>query len=287
MKTTRQAEEEYGKAYAYLTTVETETAQLVFCERFDEKSHIWNFNRHSHDFTEFIYILDGSMQIDVPDKKLVKRFYDLVVYPKNVPHQEVINIQEHQQIICIGIATSEKCELETALEIDDRDGTFRWLMEQIYREHESRDIGYEQVIRNHISTLYVLMCRYFADSRTRQHDFVSRCICYIHDHILENLTIEQLSAVTYVSPSHLTRTFRKRTGYSPLAYIRACRLNIALHELISTKDSIEEVAIRSGFHDAKYFSRFFKAETGMTPREFRRRNANDQDEDLEEEEENP
>lgn len=275
MSPNKQMDEEYRKASEYLDSVDVNSAEVVLCELIDEKSHVWNFNKHAHDHTEFLYILDGNMQIDVPGRTLMKRIYNLVVYPKNVSHQEILDLHEHQQVICIGIATSEPCKLKTALEIDDADGHFRWILTQIYEEQQNMQPGYEAVVHHYIGVLYALMQRYYKSHSARQHDFVSKCICYIHDHILENITIEQLSAVSYVSPSHLTRTFRQRTGYSPLAYIRNCRLNIARRELIFTRDNIEEIAMRAGFHDPKYFSRFFKAETGMTPREFRAKNKAD------------
>lgn len=273
MALNKQISDEYRKVREYLDSVNVDSAKIVLCEFIDENSHVWNFNRHSHDYTELLYILNGEMQIDVPGRKLMKRIYNLVVYPKNICHQETINLQEHQQVICIGIATDEACNLKTALEVDDSDGTFRWIIEQIYHEYQQKESGYESIVKNYIAIFYKLMSRYYENSEKQRHDFVSKCICYIHDHILENLTIEQLASIVYVSPSHLTRAFRQRTGYSPLSYIRSCRLNIARRELISTRDNIEEIAMRAGFHDPKYFSRFFKAETGMTPREFRRRNS--------------
>ena len=122
-----------------------------------------------------------------------------------------------------------------------------------------------------IDLLFLHMTRYYGTVSEKNHDFISRCINYIHDHFLEELTIEQLSTVAFVSPSHLTRIFRQRTGYSPLAYVRAYRLSIAKHELLHSQNSIEKIAQLSGFHDAKYFSRFFKAETGMTPRDYRKK----------------
>lgn len=261
--------DDYLRIREYLENTTFGATRLVFCERIDEKSHVWNFNRHCHDYTEFIYILDGNMQIDVPGKKLSKGFYNLVVYPKNVLHQELVNMQEHQAILCIGVATVGGDDLRTAFEIADDDGAFRWLMEQIYLENQQRKTGNETVINAYITALYIKMQRYFEDTTQRQHDFVSRCICYINDHILEDLNIEQLSAVAYVSPSHLTRSFRQKVGCSPLNYIRACRINIARHELIASPDNIEEVALRAGFHDPKYFSRVFKLETGLSPREYR------------------
>lgn len=272
MKAAHHFDDSRIEVYEYLKSVNPATAKIVFCERFDEKSNIWNFNPHMHTHTEFIYILDGNMQINMPDRKLLARPYNMIVYPKNVMHREVLNISEHQQIICIGIATEEPCGLTTAMEIDDSDGIFRWIMGQIYEEHSQKELYREELLRHYLSLLYMHMTRYYSLPNEKNHDFISRCINYIHDHFLEELTIEQLSTIAFVSPSHLTRIFRQRTGYSPLAYVRAYRLSIAKHELLHSANSIEKIAMLSGFHDAKYFSRFFKAEVGMTPRDYRKKN---------------
>lgn len=271
MKTTHHFDESRAEVHRYLQSVKTDSAKIVFCERFDEKSNIWNFNPHMHSHTEFIYILDGNMQINMPDRKLFARPHNMIVYPKNVVHREVLNIAEHQQIICIGIATEEPCDIQTAIEIDDSDGVFRWIMGRIYEEHSEESPYYETMLNHYVSLLYLHMTRYYSRPNEKNHDFISRCINYIHDHFLEDLTIEQLSTVAFVSPSHLTRIFRQRTGYSPLAYVRAYRLSIAKHELLHSQNNIEKIAILSGFHDAKYFSRFFKAEVGMTPRDYRQK----------------
>lgn len=271
MKTTHNFDDSRVEIHSYLKSVNIDSAKIVFCERFDEKSNIWNFNPHNHTHTEFIYILDGNMQINMPDHKHFARPYNMIVYPKNVVHREVLNIAEHQQIICIGIATEEPCDIQNAIVIDDSDGLFRWIMGRIYEEHSEKGPYYDEIIRNYLSLLFLHMARYYSSPNEKNNGFISRCINYIHDHFQEELTIDQLSAVAFVSPSHLTRIFRQRTGYSPLAYVRAYRLSIAKHELLNSNNSVEKIALLSGFHDAKYFSRFFKAEVGMTPRDYRRK----------------
>lgn len=253
----------------HLNSTEIDSTRLVFCEKFNEKSNIWNFNRHSHDFTEYIFILDGKLRIDVPGKKITKVLYDLVVYPKGVRHQEHVNLLEHQEIICIGISASSSFPLKTSYEMSDNNGVIRWLFEQIYLEHLNTAPYSEQIIQSYIKAFYCYMKRHYMDTGKRQQDFISRCTCYILDHIKENLTIERLSAIAYVSPSHLTRTFKARLGVSPLQYIKACRLEIAKRMLVSTDTSIQDISFSSGFNDTKYFYRVFKAQTKMTPREYR------------------
>lgn len=261
--------EDFQKIYKHLRTTDTTTAKLVFSERMDEKSCVWNLNRHCHNYMELIYIIDGKMQIDVPGKKLSKGFYNLIVYPKSVMHQEFVNMQDHQEIVCLGIEAQSETKLETSFEISDNDGTIRWLMEQIYLESKQEYNERESILRAYITALYIKMSRYFENADSLRLDFVGRCMSYIHDHILEDLTVEQLAAAVFVSPSHLARSFRQRTGMPPLSYIRSCRVNLARHALITTDENIEEIAVSAGFRDPKYFSRVFKMETGLCPREYR------------------
>ena len=55
--------------FNYIESIDLGLLGISFCERFDEKSRIWNFERHKHDFLEFIYFLDGRAIINVPEKK--------------------------------------------------------------------------------------------------------------------------------------------------------------------------------------------------------------------------
>lgn len=263
--------EDFQKIYEHLKATDTSTAKLVFCERMDEKSCVWNLNRHSHNYMELIYILDGKMQIDVPGKKFSKGFYNLIVYPRSVVHQEIVDMQDHQEILCLGIKAQSETKLETSFEISDDDGSIRWLMEQIFREEKQQQSDCERVLQAYIAVLYIKMQRYFENTEQLRLDFVGRCISYIRDHLPEELTVEQLAAAVFVSPSHLTRSFRQRIGMPPLSYIRSCRVNLARHALIATDDNIEEIAISVGFRDPKYFSRVFRMETGLCPREYRQK----------------
>ncbi|HOF94007.1 MAG TPA: AraC family transcriptional regulator [Clostridia bacterium] len=260
---------DYKLILEHLSSTDISKAKMVFCEKITETSSIWNFNRHSHDFTEYIFILDGKMRIDVPGKKITKAQYDLIVYPKGVRHQEYVNMLERQQIICIGISAPCTIPLKTSYEMCDNNGVIRWLFEQIYLEHTKHALKGEEIIHTYIMAFFLHMQRYFADSESRQQNFIGRCTCYIHDHIKENISVEKLSKIAYVSPSHLARSFKKTLGVSPLQYIKACRIEIAKRLLVSTNTYIGDIAALAGFNDAKYFYRVFKAQTKMTPREYR------------------
>lgn len=73
-----------------------------------------------------------------------------------------------------------------------------------------------------------------------------------------------------VHPAHLARSFRQFTGMSVGAFARRMRVEAACARLRNSVDALAEIAAETGFSDQAHFSRVFRREMGMSPREFRR-----------------
>jgi len=72
------------------------------------------------------------------------------------------------------------------------------------------------------------------------------------------------------SYGHVARLFRQTYGVTPLTYVNAQRIQRARRFLRDTGLSVSEIAHRTGFDEISGFSRLFRKQTGMSPREFRR-----------------
>ena len=72
-----------------------------------------------------------------------------------------------------------------------------------------------------------------------------------------------------VSESYLSSLFKKETGTTITDYINSTRIRQALILLNTSSLPIGEVASRCGFLDSNYFSRIFKKQLGLSPREYR------------------
>lgn len=81
---------------------------------------------------------------------------------------------------------------------------------------------------------------------------------------------EAMAALGYCE-DYLRRRFRRATGQTLTEYLTALRLNHA-RMLIEQNESasmpVREIALLSGFYDAAYFSRVFRRETGLSPRDY-------------------
>ena len=91
----------------------------------------------------------------------------------------------------------------------------------------------------------------------------------IHTHLAEEgFDLEQLSGHLNVSKSTLHRKVKAMTGLTPLEFIRNIKLKYAC-EMLSRRDrNIAEIAYATGFSSPKYFTKCFKEEFGLTPREY-------------------
>jgi AraC-like DNA-binding protein len=67
------------------------------------------------------------------------------------------------------------------------------------------------------------------------------------------------------------RRFRAATGYSPLAYVQALRIEEAKHLLETGNLPIEEIAREVGYSDLASFRRLFRRRAGMSPGDYRRK----------------
>jgi len=67
------------------------------------------------------------------------------------------------------------------------------------------------------------------------------------------------------------RRFRTATGYSPLAYIQALRVEEAKQLLETTNIAVEAIGREVGYEDAASFRRLFRRLAGIGPAEYRRK----------------
>lgn len=88
-------------------------------------------------------------------------------------------------------------------------------------------------------------------------------------------TLERLAQEVGLSRTGLAERFRAALGDTPLAHLRTLRLQAAMRLLSAGEQTLEQVAQAVGYQDAFSFSKAFKREVGLSPREYRRRDAAD------------
>lgn len=104
------------------------------------------------------------------------------------------------------------------------------------------------------------------------HPEVNLVIQFMLEHYKENIKVTDLARQVAMNVDYLSTVFGKKTGLTPIAYLRNIRIEQAKRLLLHSKLSMEEIASQTGFTDDAYFIKIFKRLVGQTPSSFRREN---------------
>ena len=91
---------------------------------------------------------------------------------------------------------------------------------------------------------------------------------FLRNHASEEVSLEQLSALSGLTRFHLCRAFRLKFGLSPHQYQLQLRINLG-QKLLASGTEILEAALDSGFSSQSHFTRHFKIMVGITPGRYR------------------
>jgi AraC-like DNA-binding protein len=99
---------------------------------------------------------------------------------------------------------------------------------------------------------------------------VKKALFYFDSHIESHVSRWKLAETIYVSEDYLSRIFHREMGLSPWDYLNRFRVFFAAGLLLKTDETIQEIALRSGFQDHAYFCRVFKKIYGLSPGQYRK-----------------
>ncbi|HEU5366019.1 MAG TPA: AraC family transcriptional regulator [Hanamia sp.] len=92
---------------------------------------------------------------------------------------------------------------------------------------------------------------------------------YVMQHYDEQITLENLANIAFMTPQALCRYFKKHTQNTLLSFINQIRINEACKKLLENKyEGIASVAYSTGFKSITNFNRVFKSITKKSPREY-------------------
>ena len=93
---------------------------------------------------------------------------------------------------------------------------------------------------------------------------------YLKSNLSCNLTLEQISTACSISVPSLHKLCRSQCGCGPITYFISLKLGAAKRLMQESSLNFSQIAAQLGFSSVHYFSRLFKAKTGMSPSEYAR-----------------
>lgn len=103
---------------------------------------------------------------------------------------------------------------------------------------------------------------------------IQKAINFIEEHLLDDLTMEQIAKVANSSVFHFQRTFAILTDMSIADYIRRRRLTLVAQELINNDNKIIDLSYKYGYDTPEAFTKAFRKQHGITPSDARKKLGN-------------
>jgi two-component system response regulator YesN len=87
----------------------------------------------------------------------------------------------------------------------------------------------------------------------------------------EDLSVKSLAEAAFVTPSYLSRLFKKETGKTIVEYLTGVRMEKAKELFRDKRLKLYHVSLLVGYTDPSYFAKCFKREVGVSPSDYRER----------------
>ncbi len=232
--------------------------------------------RHYHNSFEIYYLKSGSCNYFIDNRSYDVRVGDIVLIPEGVIHKTNYDklIPHTRYLINCSSAYVPRGVLpiipsmmylyrnsDISSEVED-------LLEKIAKEYERRDEFRNEALRCLTFELFFLLARNINDCTEVSSGslFIEETVDYIQKNYMNDISLSDMSHAHSVSPEHLSRTFKKETGFGFSEYITLVRLQKAEYMLRNEPGkSVCEIAYACGFNDSNYFSDKFKRSYGVPP----------------------
>ncbi|TYP74130.1 response regulator transcription factor [Paenibacillus methanolicus] len=112
-------------------------------------------------------------------------------------------------------------------------------------------------------------------SATDWPEAIWRAVKLLHDNPAAEWSVSDVARQVGLSRSHFSILFKKAVGDSFVAFQYKRKLKLSYGLLKDTNLTMQEIAERTGLGDSKYFSKWFKRCTGITPSSYRARQKDD------------
>ncbi len=246
---------------------------------------------HCHPFFELFYVENGSCRFFIENNMYDMSGGDFMLIPPGVFHytryidgackRSIVQFgREHLDANVVELLPQKQAFLTSVRLFQAqeayRDGIAAHLSRMV-NERKIADGASEQMLRVLLQELFLICIREclflneFPDNIHTTDRQIVQAAQFISAHYAEHISSDDIAAAAGYSPNYLSRKFRKSVGTGIHEYLVFIRLQYAALELITTDDSITEIAFRCGFSDSNYFKDAFKKKYGLTPRAYRKR----------------
>lgn len=253
----------------------------VFVERERRDTRMTAVVEHIHRFYELYFLCDGQIDKFMTDRTYHLKPLDFVIISPGTLHRSLLCKDFRHERIVLYFDERTVRYPEMLARLDEIKGVITLpnevarkvfaLLNQLLQE-KGRDEWHTAYVSSLVCEILVLTLRNIGPSAAAYAGVkFEQIIDYVREACLEHISLAEVAKRFYVSEAHLSRLFKRNTGFTFTQYVNYQRIIHAQNLLKAADLSIGEVASASGFENLTHFGRVFKQLTGMSPREYKKK----------------
>ncbi len=147
------------------------------------------------------------------------------------------------------------------------------IFQKIENELFANELGYKTRINHLLDELLISTARQLSKQDNQRRDFpqtFQKLDQILRENLAHPWTVEEMAVIMGLGTTAFNEKVKAYSGFSPLNYLINLRISEAIRLLKSTKISLTDIALDTGFYSSQHFSTTFKKLTGYTPGHFRK-----------------
>lgn len=249
---------------------------------------------HWHGAAELFYIEDGELEYSTPAGGQVFKAGEGGFLPGGVLHSSLALSGGGKQLLhifdpllvsgCRGSRIEQKYVLPLlsacpeVLRLSPGESGQAKLLEKLQTSFaiSPEETGYELRLRSALSEIWLGLVSAAEESgggkgQSAGAQLLKQMLAFIYENYQEKIAVSQIAASAHISERSCFELFRTCMATTPMDYLRSCRVSRACDMLLVGEKSVTRVAEECGLGSGSYFARVFRAETGLSPFEYRKK----------------
>jgi len=258
-------------------------------------------SEHTHDFLEIAYISQGKgyhwfngveIQVEKGDMFFInfniKHYFKPIsedftwincVFVPEVIDPALVDSENAQDVLNLMLFSyifpTENIKLPE-IQLQGSQNEFENLLIEMLREYDDCNRGYQNILKHYLFVLLIKMFRAYSDIKHKNSQLlegsqvIDKVIQYLMQNSLENVTLETIARLAFLSPSYFSTLFKQKTGQSVTQFLHKLRIEKACELLENTDMVVLNIMTQIGYKDTKFFYNIFRRYTKTSPGLYRK-----------------
>lgn len=246
-----------------------------------------NGDTHIHADIELFFVLDGTGDFTLEDKKYSLKKEDFIVVNSNQKHSfhsldenflgasimisyvKLSRMLKKELVFFVCNSSVEESEIT-----EEMRNILRKIVSEQYQNKDEREIYLNSL---YFELLHILTTDFQVNQDSRnynveEHKFDDRkykITEYVQQNYDKDISLGDLADKLYLSVPYLSKYIKRQFGMNFIDYVNSIRLNYAVSQLLYSDKPLVRIAMDTGFASSAALNKVFKEKYNMTPTEYR------------------